>query len=70
MENYQPYLVSYRHNDREWNVEIMAVSFADARERLAKLALGRVEGVVTATIPSPLGSLVPLITLWKRLVGG
>jgi len=52
---FKPYLVSYRHNGSEWNAHIMAESFADARERLGKLALGRVEGVSVARIPGAFG---------------
>jgi|KBSMisStaDraftv2_1062788.scaffolds.fasta_scaffold305940_2 hypothetical protein len=54
-EAFKPYLVSYRHDGSEWNAEIMATSFADARDRLGKLALGRVEGVSVAKVPAAFG---------------
>lgn len=63
----KPFLVAYRHSGSEWNVSIMAESFADARVRLGKLALGRVEGELFATIPDAFGPFAALATFIQNV---
>jgi len=61
------YLVSYRHQGGQWNVELPAESLDDARRRLGQLALGRVEGELIADIPGALGPLAALATFARNL---
>lgn len=68
MQNMKPYLVAYRHEGSEWNVSIMAESFADARARLSKLALGRIEGELVATIPNAFGPFAALAVFLRNLL--
>lgn len=56
-DGFQTYLVSYRHEGQEWSLELPATSFEDARRRLSMLALGRVDGVMVAKVPAPLGPI-------------
>lgn len=65
MDDLKTFLVSYRHEGTQWNVEIKARDFADAKARVGQLALGRVEGEVLAKIPASLGPLAAL-TAWVR----
>jgi hypothetical protein len=69
MSEFQPYLVSYRHDGSEWSLEIMARSYDDARARLGKLALARIDGVVALTIPGGFGPLAPLYVWLRNLFG-
>lgn len=62
----KPFLVSYRHDGQEWNVELMARNFADAKDRMAKLSLGRVEGVLVAKVPSALGPFAVLTAFLRN----
>jgi len=52
---FNTYLVSYRHDGAEWNLELKAASIQDARARLSKLSLARVDGELIATIPASAG---------------
>jgi hypothetical protein len=61
------YLVSYRHDDGEWNIDLPAESREDARQRLSKLAMGRVEGEIVATIPGALGPFAALAVTVRNL---
>ncbi|WCM28129.1 hypothetical protein NDN01_04165 [Sphingomonas sp. QA11] len=63
----KPFLVAYQHGGSEWNVSIMAESFSDARDRLGKLALGRVEGELIATIPNGFGPFAALATFVQNV---
>ena len=57
---FKRYLVSYRHDGGEWNVELQARSLEDARQRLGQLVFGRLEGEIVAKIPAPLGPIAAL----------
>lgn len=54
------YLVSYRHEGAQWNIELPATDFDDARRRVSQLALARLDGEIIATIPGALGPLAAL----------
>lgn len=62
---FRKYLVSYRYDGSEWNVEVPATSFDDARQRLAQLHFGRVEGELVANVPGAFGPFALLIA-WVR----
>lgn len=62
------YLVSYRHEGSQWNVELPAESLEDARRRLSQLALGRVDGELIADIPGALGPLAALAAFARNLL--
>jgi hypothetical protein len=61
------YLVSYRHQGSQWNVELPAEDLEDARRRLSQLALGRLEGEIIADIPGALGPLAALAAFTRNL---
>ncbi|WP_374526006.1 hypothetical protein [Sphingopyxis sp.] len=65
MSEFKSYLVSYRHDGGEWNIELPATSIEDARQRLSQLHFGRVEGEVIARIPSSLGPIA-MLAAWAR----
>lgn len=69
MSDFKPYLVSYRHDGSEWNIEMMARSHSDAQERLGKLVFGRVEGAIALKVPDVVAPLAPFITWLCNLFG-
>ncbi len=62
------YLVSYRHQGGQWNVELPAEDLEDARRRLSQLALGRLEGEIIADIPGAFGPLAALLAFARNLL--
>ncbi len=69
MSKMQRYLVSYRHDGDEWNLELIASNVDDARQRLRSLTLGRIEGQVVAKVPAGLGPLAALAVWVQNLFG-
>lgn len=63
------FLVSYRHEGSEWNIELAATDLEDARRRLSQLALGRLDGEIIADIPTALGPLAALAAFTRNLFG-
>ncbi len=61
------YLVSYRHQGSQWNIELPAEDLDDAHRRLSQLALGQLEGEIIADIPSALGPLAALAAFTRNL---
>lgn len=61
------FLVSYRHEGAQWNLELPAEDLDDARRRLSQLALGRLEGEVIATLPGALGPLAAVTAFLRNL---
>ena len=61
------FLFSYRHDDAEWNVEIPARSWEDARKRVSALALARCEGEVVLGMPALPGPLARLFGYIRNL---
>ncbi len=68
MSDFKTYLVSYRHDGGEWNIELPARSESDARARLGQLYLGRVDGEIAARIPAGFGPIASLIAAGKNLL--
>jgi hypothetical protein len=62
---YATHLFSYRFNDREFTVDIVARDEAEAKERLKALAWAKYDGVLVARIPRQLG-LITRITVFLR----
>jgi len=62
------YLVSYRHQGVQWNVELPAEDLDDARRRLSQLALGRLEGEIIAAVPGSLGPLAAFAAFARNLL--
>ena len=58
---YKTFLVSYRHNGAEWNIELPALDYDDAKDRLARLCFASVDGEIIATIPASLGPFMTAI---------
>lgn len=61
------FLVSYRHQGSQWNIELPAEDLDDARRRLSQLALGRLDGEIIATIPGAFGPLAALAAFARNL---
>jgi hypothetical protein len=70
MQKMKTFLVAYRHEGSEWNIELPALSIEDARQRLSQLALGRLEGEVVAKIPSALGPIASLAAIARNALAG
>jgi hypothetical protein len=64
MSEFKRYLVSYRHDGAQWNIELPATSYEDAQRRLGQLPYGRVDGEVIANVP---GALSPFAVLGARI---
>jgi hypothetical protein len=67
MTNFKNYLVSYRYDGGQWNIEIPATSLEDARSRLSQLHFGQIDGEVIARIPGSMGPLAILIASVRNL---
>ena len=62
------FLISYRHEGGQWNIELPATDLEDARRRLSQLALGRFEGEIIATVPGALGPLAAVVAFARNLL--
>jgi hypothetical protein len=65
--DFKMFLFSYRHDGADWNVEIPARSWEDARKRVSALALARCEGEVVLGMPALPGPLARLFGLFRNL---
>lgn len=61
------FLVSYRYEGSQWNIELSATDLDDARRRVSQLALSRLEGEIIADIPRALGPLATLAAFVRNL---
>lgn len=52
---YATHLFSYRFDDREYTVDIVAKDAAEAKERLKALAWAKYDGELIARVPSEVG---------------
>lgn len=68
MKKFKTYLVSYRHDGAQWNIELPATSLADAEQRLSQLTFGKVDGEIIAKIPGSMGPLAMLLTRLRNLI--
>lgn len=68
MSEFKRYLVSYRHDGAQWNIELPAASLEDAKRRLSQLHFGRVDGEIIARIASPLGPIAMLFARLRNLI--
>lgn len=70
-EQYPRYLFSYYHNHAWWSLVIPATSEEDARERLNKLPLARLDGILEMEIPAlpGVGLLVRFLCWWRNRRG-
>jgi len=60
------YLVSYQLDGSQWNIEIPAKSYEDARRRIEAISHGEIEGEIHGNIPASIGWAAPLITWWRN----
>lgn len=67
---FKHFLVSYQLDGAQWNIEIPATSFEDAKRRLGQLHFGRVEGEVIAKVPGAMGPIAALATWIRNLTRG
>jgi hypothetical protein len=56
-ENYATHIFSYRFNERQYTVDIVARDAIEAKERLKALAWATYDGELVARIPAGLGIL-------------
>lgn len=68
MSEFKRYLVSYRHDGAQWNIELPATSKADAEQRLSQLHFGRVDGEIIADIPEVMGPVAVLASRVRNLI--
>lgn len=59
-DQYPTHLFSYRFNDREYTIDILAKDADEAKERLKALAWAKYDGVLVARIPEGLGRLASI----------
>ena len=66
-KQFKMFTCSYRYAGKEWSVDFPATSFADAEARLSALHFGKVDGVLTDTIPAGLGvGIFVRVATWLR----
>ncbi len=67
-KRYHRYLFSYYHNDAWWGLVIPAISEDDARNRLNKLPLARLDGTVEMEVPAVhgMGIFVRMACWWRN----
>lgn len=70
MTEFKRYLVSYRHDGAQWNIELPAASFEDAERRLSQMHFGRVDGEVVATLPGSMGPIASILIAIRNLITG
>jgi hypothetical protein len=63
------FLVSYRHEGSQWNIELPATDLEDARRRVSQLALARLDGEIIADIPGALGPVAALAAFVRNALG-
>lgn len=68
MKDFKTYLISYRHDGAQWNIELPATSFEDAERRLGQLHFGRVDGEIVAKIPGAMGPIAILAARVRNLI--
>lgn len=68
MNKFKNYLVSYRYDGGQWNIELPAISEEDARLRLSQLHFGQIDGEVVARIPGSLGPIAKLAAAVRNLL--
>lgn len=68
MGEFKNYLVSYRHDGAQWNIELPATSIEDAERRLGQLHFGRVDGEIVANIPGSMGPIAVLAARVRNLI--
>lgn len=70
---YKRYLISYRHEGAEWNIELPALSTEDAKARLLRLPYATIDGEIVMALPAPLGPIAALVAAARnslhRLLG-
>ena len=67
--DFKRYLVSYRYDGAEWNIELPASSAEDARQRLGQIMFARVDGEIVAQIPAAFGPIAALAAWAGNLFG-
>lgn len=68
MSEFKRYLVSYRHDGAQWNIELPATSREDAEQRLSQLHFGKVDGEIIANIPGSMGPIAILAARVRNLL--
>ena len=68
MRESKRYLVSYRYDGAQWNIELPAASREDAQQRLGQLHFGRVDGEIIANIPGSMGPIAMLAARVRNLL--
>lgn len=65
--NYKVYLCDYIYQGEKWSVEIQALSYKDAEDRMKAISKGEITGELVFSIPVvPKRNLVEIIKSWLR----
>jgi hypothetical protein len=70
MNEYHEFICDYSFDGQMWSVHIHAKSFAEAEERLKKIAHGKIVGMSKVEIPYELGWLAKGFVWLKQTFGG
>lgn len=62
------HIFSYKFNDREYTVDIVARDEQEAKQRLKALAWAKYDGVLVARIPRQLGLLARITVFLRNLL--
>jgi len=65
-QKYKTFVVHYRYDGAEWGIQLPALSFEDAKARLARLAYATVEGELVMTLPASTGPLAAIVTSFRN----
>ncbi|KQM60066.1 MULTISPECIES: hypothetical protein [unclassified Sphingomonas] len=60
------FLVSYRLDGNEWNIEVPADDQSDAERRVRQLAFGKVRGEIVAKVPGQFGPIAALVAFVRN----
>ena len=61
------YLFSYYYKGAEWSFSVLAESEQEARERVARMASARLDGILVAETPATFGWLAKAFVALKNI---
>jgi len=65
-DRFKTYLISYHHEGAQWNLELPARSYKDARARLQKLPSAWIDGELVMSVPASLGFLARVVAVLRN----
>jgi hypothetical protein len=64
--SFKSFLFSYRYEGAEWNIEVPARSWEDAKKRVSALTFARCDGEVIVRMPAALGPIARIVALIRN----